>query len=350
MLKLKHVMGNAVKCRLDTEYMVSRYEINVLQSHPVKGLLKVQLDKTGDLTWSGKGKRTLTHCLLQKMGQQQLTAVMRSSLETVCEIRQLGLDVHRLLLNPDWIFADEGGNVYFIYFPVNGIGKSYDYSLFCRDIILSAELTESERRLWKRWADELSREGVHSRSMERFLSLFHVQNTGGRWNDDQTIINEEEDSGWEDPEQTIYDTADERGADSVVTEAAAWDFTNDDRDTIIDDDQDGTLMDFPGSDTVQQHLPVIRRLSTGEERMISGDSFKIGRSAGRADFCITGNHCISNVHAIIVCIGDAYYIKDNYSTNGTYVDGEQIQAGGEPRLLTDGCRIRMWDEDFEFRL
>ena len=34
MLKLKRVMGNAVRCRIDAEYMVSRYEIGVLQIHP----------------------------------------------------------------------------------------------------------------------------------------------------------------------------------------------------------------------------------------------------------------------------------------------------------------------------
>ena len=348
MLKLKRVMGNAVRCRIDAEYMVSRYEIGVLQIHPVKGLLKVQFDKTGDLIWSGKGKRTLTQRLLQKMGQQQLTVVMRSALETVCEIRQLGLDEHRLLLHPDWIFTDEDGKAYFIYFPVNGIGRGYDFSLFCRDIILSAELTESERRLWKRWTDELSREGVHGRSMEHFLSLFQVPHADGRWNDAQTIMDEEGASSQDGLERTVYDTAEERDVDCEATEDAVW---KDDGDTLVDDDDlDGTLMDSYGSDTVQMHLPVLRRLSTGEERTISGDSFKIGRSAGRADFCITGNHCISNVHAIIVCIGDAYYIKDNYSTNGTSVDGVQVQAGGEPRLLTDGCRIRMWDEDFEFRL
>ncbi len=349
MLKPKHVMGNAIKCRVDAEYMISRYEMDVLAGHPVKGLLKIQLDKAGDLIYSGEGKQTLTQHLLQKVGGGQLTGMIWSALQTVCEIRRLGLDEHRMLLNPDWIYVGEGAQIYFIYFPVNGIGGSYDFSLFCRDIILSAELTESEKGLWKQWADGLSAEGIHTESLEHFKSVFHVQDSGERWDDDRTIVDGKEDSKWSDPEQTALDPL--CAGRSNEARAASMGFCKEDGDTLIDeDDMEGTLLESCGNNTVWHRLPTIRRLSTGEKKTVTGDYFKIGRSASRADFCVTGNHCISNVHAIIVCIAETYYVKDNYSTNGTYVDGEQISAGGEPRRLADGSMIRMWDEDFEFRL
>ena len=207
--------------------------------------------------------------------------------------------------------------------------------------------------------DGLSRDGMRSNSMKRFLSVFRVQSTGAGWNDDVTVMDGEDSEEWTDPDQTDYDGPagnentipyEDDDMDQGYTEPYEDDM--DDGYTVADDseDMDMTMADDSGNDTVSEHRPTLRRLSTGEKRVITGDDFKIGRSASRADFCITGNHCISNVHAIIVCIGDGYYIKDNYSTNGTYVDGEQIRAGDEPKRLSDGSVIRMWDEDFEFRL
>lgn len=349
MLKPKRILGNAVKCRVDAEYMISRYELDLLSGRPVKGLLKVQLDKAGDLVYSGEGKQTLTQRLLQKVEGRQMTGMMWSALQTVCELRRLGLDEHRLLLNPDWIFTGTDPQIYFIYFPVNGIGGSYDFPLFCRDMILSAVLTEDEKSRWNRWADELAREGVHDGSLEYFRSLFPVEDSDGGKDDGQTVPGGETGPGWTDPEQTVYDPQDV-GEGSGMPPVTP-DFPEDDADTAIDeDDMDKTLLEPCGTDTVWQRLPTLCRLSTGEKKTVSGDSFKIGRSAGRADFCVTGNNCISNVHAVIVCIKETYYVKDNYSTNGTYVDGERISAGGEPKRLADGSIIRLWDEDFEFRL
>ena len=43
------------------------------------------------------------------------------------------------------------------------------------------------------------------------------------------------------------------------------------------------------------------------------------------------------------------YIRDNASTNGTYVNGEKLDPGVEV-LLKDGTSVRLGDEEFTFHL
>ena len=57
---------------------------------------------------------------------------------------------------------------------------------------------------------------------------------------------------------------------------------------------------------------------------------------------------VSRNHAQIIRQGDAYFIKDLLSRNGTYLNDEQI--GDQLHPLKDGDRIRICDLEFRFRL
>ena len=83
--------------------------------------------------------------------------------------------------------------------------------------------------------------------------------------------------------------------------------------------------------------------------MINKPVFKIGKASRGVDFHVGGNGAISRQHAIILHKGDSYYIKDNKSTNHTYVNGEAVPADEEV-LLKDGATITLGDEDFTFKL
>ena len=58
---------------------------------------------------------------------------------------------------------------------------------------------------------------------------------------------------------------------------------------------------------------------------------------------------ISRVHAIIHKRDGACYIKDNDSTNNTYVNGT-ILKGEKEQLLMKGMKISLADEEFIFEL
>lgn len=95
--------------------------------------------------------------------------------------------------------------------------------------------------------------------------------------------------------------------------------------------------------------PYITRETTGEKVVIMKPVFKIGKASRGVDFHVGGNGAVSRQHAIIVHKGDSYYIKDNKSTNHTYVDGKEI-GPDEEVLLKNNSTITIGGEDFVFKL
>ena len=67
------------------------------------------------------------------------------------------------------------------------------------------------------------------------------------------------------------------------------------------------------------------------------------------DLVIPDNRAVSRSHADILCQEDGYYVRDNNSTNHTYLNGQAVSPGQLVRL-EDGARLRLADEDFEVHL
>ena len=95
--------------------------------------------------------------------------------------------------------------------------------------------------------------------------------------------------------------------------------------------------------------PYLIRVNTGERVLIAKAHFKLGKSGMGVDYTIRGNAAVSRVHAIITTKNGQYYIKDNKSTNRTYVNGRSLQEGDD-ELLTDNCKIVLGNEEFIFKL
>ena len=96
-------------------------------------------------------------------------------------------------------------------------------------------------------------------------------------------------------------------------------------------------------------VPHFVREKTGEIINITKPEFSIGKSESKADYTITDNSAISRVHCIILQKNGVNYIKDNNSTNHTYVNGELLEPDKEV-LLKNRTSVRMGDEEFTFLL
>ncbi|MGN0395323.1 MAG: DUF6382 domain-containing protein [Coprococcus sp.] len=90
------------------------------------------------------------------------------------------------------------------------------------------------------------------------------------------------------------------------------------------------------------------RLKNGDKIYIDKKTCRIGKSSDVVDKCISDNSAISRCHAIIYKIDDKCYIEDLNSTNGTFVDDEQITSNSKIALRI-GSRISLADEEFELR-
>ncbi len=94
--------------------------------------------------------------------------------------------------------------------------------------------------------------------------------------------------------------------------------------------------------------PHFQRVRTGENIFFTKPEFAIGKS-DTADYIIMENPAVSRIHCIIVKKNGVSYIRDNGSTNHTYVDGVELKPGDEV-LLKHGSIIYLADEEFVFLL
>ncbi len=85
-----------------------------------------------------------------------------------------------------------------------------------------------------------------------------------------------------------------------------------------------------------------------ENIIISKFPFRIGKMEGVTDYRIY-NHKVSRKHADFIKEQEKYYIIDLGTTNGTYLDGEQIESDVKKELF-DGMSLRLADMEFKVHI
>ncbi|MGN0436320.1 MAG: FHA domain-containing protein [Wujia sp.] len=96
-------------------------------------------------------------------------------------------------------------------------------------------------------------------------------------------------------------------------------------------------------------VPYLIRVNTEERIMLNKPTFKIGKATRGVDYTVAGNGAISRQHAVIIQKDGVCYIKDNKSTNHTYVNDKMVEDGVE-EILTHDSIIRLGDEEFRFKI
>ena len=119
--------------------------------------------------------------------------------------------------------------------------------------------------------------------------------------------------------------------------------------TILEDEGD-KMIEEPvvqtTSETYSNPVPYLVRIKTNELIPILHKEFIVGKSVN-CDYQISDNSKISRKHAIFRISNGECYIRDNNSTNHTFVNGKLIQPGVEIMLSNDDY-IRLGDEEFRY--
>ena len=83
---------------------------------------------------------------------------------------------------------------------------------------------------------------------------------------------------------------------------------------------------------VNYHFASLTRQVTGEKIELGKPSFVLGKNPEKSDYAVADNTNISRVHAVITMRNGRYYVMDQNSTNGTFINGRIIKAGQETEL------------------
>lgn len=108
-----------------------------------------------------------------------------------------------------------------------------------------------------------------------------------------------------------------------------------------------TVLNTPGAVEEKKEAVLIRK-KNGQKIVIDKLLFRIGTEKSFVDYWVSDNSAVSHSHADVVNHEGIYYIRDNHSTNHTYVNGRMLQPGQE-QMLNDGDQILLGNEPFEFK-
>src|SRR5579885_1752676 len=92
-------------------------------------------------------------------------------------------------------------------------------------------------------------------------------------------------------------------------------------------------------------LVTLQGPGAGRQYRLGDDPLVIGRDPGAAIHLDSGG--VARQHARVIRVGDAYFIEDLGSRNGTFVNGRRVE-GRAP--LADGDRVQIADFAITFRL
>uniref|UniRef100_UPI004057C2A3 DUF6382 domain-containing protein n=1 Tax=Agathobacter sp. TaxID=2021311 RepID=UPI004057C2A3 len=119
--------------------------------------------------------------------------------------------------------------------------------------------------------------------------------------------------------------------------------------TILSQGNVGETMVLDAGMLQTEAIPHLVRQKNNEKILLDKPIFRIGKERSYVDYFIGDNTAISRSHANVVAKNGEYFVVDTNSTNHTYVDGMMIQSNVEVKL-THGTKLRLANEEFEFRL
>ena len=112
--------------------------------------------------------------------------------------------------------------------------------------------------------------------------------------------------------------------------------------STLEKEKTGTLEDRPP-------VPCLIRLKTNESIQICKERFLIGKDEEKVDYVIKDNSAVSRIHAIFEKKNGVYYLRDNKSSNKTFVNGISLKED-ESILLLSGMIISMANEEFVYKI
>ena len=103
------------------------------------------------------------------------------------------------------------------------------------------------------------------------------------------------------------------------------------------------------SEGPQITYPYLIRKSSFDRTDINKPVFRIGKERSYVDCFVANNNAVSRIHADIITRNNCYFVKDENSTNGTYVNGNRLSPNEEVQVF-DGDIITFANEEFEFHM
>lgn len=301
---------------------INETELSQLARIKPCGIMHVTKTKKDSVIYTCPANINLTDRLKKAISKYDFFFMIEQIVIMVEDVYNNGLNVNSVRFNMDDVYINEmTKEMYFIYFPIVGGQESADIVGFIENIIytMTPVINEDTNYISRFMYYVRSFHGFNGNAIEKYISR-----------EERAVVN--------------------------VLKNKAVTMQQQIMQQVMQGSMDGTTVlsdDGISVQQIQQMQPVnylfasLTRQVTGEKIELGKPSFVLGKNPEKSDYAVADNTNISRVHAVITTRNGRYYVMDQNSTNGTFINGRIIKAGQETEILPGDC-LMLANEEFIF--
>lgn len=305
---------------------INETELSQLARIKPCGIMHVTKTKKDSVIYTCPANINLTDRLKKAISKYDFFFMMEQIVIMVQDVYNNGLNVNSVRFNMDDVYINEmTKEMYFIYFPIVGGQESADIVGFIENIIytMTPVINEDTNYISRFMYYVRSFHGFNGNAIEKYISR-----------EERAVVNVLKNTA-----VTMQQTMQQQIMQQVMQ--GSMDGT-----TVLSDDGI-SVQQIQQMQPVNYHFASLTRQVTGEKIELGKPSFVLGKNPEKSDYAVADNTNISRVHAVITMRNGRYYVMDQNSTNGTFINGRIIKAGQETEILPGDC-LMLANEEFIF--
>lgn len=310
---------------------INETELSQLARIKPCGIMYVTKTKKDSVIYTCPANINLTDRLKKAISKYDFFFMIEQIVIMVEDVYNNGLNVNSVRFNMDDVYINEmTKEMYFIYFPIVGGQESADIVGFIENIIytMTPVINEDTNYISRFMYYVRSFHGFNGNAIEKYISR-----------EERAVVNVLKNKA-----VTMQQTMQQQTMQQQIMQQVMQGSM--DGTTVLSDDGI-SVQQIQQMQPVNYHFASLTRQVTGEKIELGKPSFVLGKNPEKSDYAVADNTNISRVHAVITMRNGRYYVMDQNSTNGTFINGRIIKAGQETEILPGDC-LMLANEEFIF--
>lgn len=311
---------------------INETELSQLARIKPCGIMHVTKTKKDSVIYTCPANINLTDRLKKAISKYDFFFMIEQIVIMVEDVYNNGLNVNSVRFNMDDVYINEmTKEMYFIYFPIVGGQESADIVVFIENIIytMTPVINEDTNYISRFMYYVRSFHGFNGNAIEKYISR-----------EERAVVNVLKNKAVTMQQQIMQQQTMQQQIMQQVMQGSM------DGTTVLSDDGI-SVQQIQQMQPVNYHFASLTRQVTGEKIELGKPSFVLGKNPEKSDYAVADNTNISRVHAVITMRNGRYYVMDQNSTNGTFINGRIIKAGQETEILPGDC-LMLANEEFIF--
>ena len=316
---------------------INETELSQLARIKPCGIMHVTKTKKDSDIYTCPANINLTDRLKKDISKYDFFFMIEQIVIMVEDVYNNGLNVNSVRFNMDDVYINEmTKEMYFIYFPIVGGQESADIVGFIENIIytMTPVINEDTNYISRFMYYVRSFHGFNGNAIEKYISR-----------EERAVVNVLKNKAVTMQQQIMQQqTMQQQTMQQQIMQQVMQGSM--DGTTVLSDDGI-SVQQIQQMQPVNYHFASLTRQVTGEKIELGKPSFVLGKNPEKSDYAVADNTNISRVHAVITTRNGRYYVMDQNSTNGTFINGRIIKAGQETEILPGDC-LMLANEEFIF--